>query len=161
VTPTAVRPATPDDRAGIDAILTASWGIPYAARLGELLDLRTLPAIVAPGPDGLTGVLTYRHEGDDFEVVSIDAMPRHGGVGTQLLRAAAQTARGAGVSRLWLVTTNDNLDALRFYQRRGLRLAGVHPGAVARSRELKPAIPETGAYGIPIRDEIVLELPLA
>ena len=64
------------------------------------------------------------------------------------------------VRRLWLVTTNDNLDALRFYQRRGLRIVAVSPGAVDRSRALKPEIPRLGAYGIPLRDEIVLELPL-
>jgi GNAT superfamily N-acetyltransferase len=156
-----VRLATAEDRDAIEGVFASSWGGPYVARLGELLDLRTFPTLVTDGPDGLTGVLTYRLDGDDFEVVSIDAVPRHAGVGTHLLRAAAETACAAGVPRLWLVTTNDNLDALRFYQRRGLRLARVHPGAVARSRTLKPTIPETGAYGIPIRDEVVLEMPLA
>jgi hypothetical protein len=66
-----------------------------------------------------------------------------------------------GCRRPWLVTTNDNLDALRFYQRRGFRLAEPHDGAVDRSREtLKPSIPEVGEYGIPIRDELVLERAL-
>jgi hypothetical protein len=58
------------------------------------------------------------------------------------------------------VTTNDNLDALRFYQRRGMRLVGLAPDAVKVSRAFKPSIPEIGAYGIPIRDELTLELPL-
>jgi hypothetical protein len=59
---------------------------------------------------------------------------------------------------VWLVTTNDNLDALRFYQRRGLRLVAVHAGAVDEARRLKPEIARVGEYGIPIRDEIELEL---
>jgi hypothetical protein len=60
--------------------------------------------------------------------------------------------------RVWLVTTNDNLDALRFYQRRGFRIAQVRPGAVDETRKtLKPSIAEVGDFGIPIRDEIVLE----
>jgi GNAT superfamily N-acetyltransferase len=75
------------------------------------------------------------------------------GVGTALLAAVERKAR-----RLWLLTTNDNVDALRFYQRRGFRLAELHPGGVEESRaRLKPEIPETGEYGIPIRDELILE----
>ena len=68
--------------------------------------------------------------------------------------------RAAGLRRVWLVTTNDNLDALRFYQRRGLRIAAVHPGAVDRSRAVKPTIPLVDAYGIPLRDELIMELRL-
>jgi ribosomal protein S18 acetylase RimI-like enzyme len=56
-----------------------------------------------------------------------------------------------------VTTTNDNLNALRFYQRRGFRIMGVHPGAVNEARRLKPSIPAIGAYGIPICDEIDLE----
>jgi GNAT superfamily N-acetyltransferase len=156
-----VRPANPDDREAIDALFTASWGGPYAVGHGVRWDLRTLPTLVAEGPDGgLAGVLTYTLDGDSLEVVSIDASPPRGGTGSALLAAAAALARDNGARRLWLVTTNDNLDALRFYQRRGLRIAAVAPGAVDESRKLKPEIPEIGAYGIPIRDEIVLELPL-
>jgi GNAT superfamily N-acetyltransferase len=73
--------------------------------------------------------------------------------------AVKDIARDAGCRRLWVVTTNDNLDALRFYQRRGFRLRLIRPGAVDRSRELlKPEIPTTGTFGIPLRDEIELEM---
>ena len=66
-------------------------------------------------------------------------------------------AQGGG--RLWLVTTNDNLDALRFYQRRGLRITAVAAGAVDEARKIKPGIPLLGDHGIAIRDEITLEFP--
>lgn len=70
-----------------------------------------------------------------------------------------RAAAAAGASRLWLVTTNDNVDALRFYQRHGFRLHALHPGAVDRSRAtLKPEIPPLGAHGIPLRDELVLTI---
>ena len=69
--------------------------------------------------------------------------------------------REHGLRRLWVLTTNDNVDALRFYQRRGFRLSALRPGAVDEARrQLKPEIPELGEYGIPIRDEIELEMPL-
>jgi hypothetical protein len=66
----------------------------------------------------------------------------------------------AGCRKIWTITTNDNLDAMRFYQRRGFRIAAVRPGAVAAARRLKPTIPELGEHGIPIRDEIELALTL-
>ena len=79
-------------------------------------------------------------------------------VGTALITAVEQLAAGHGCTRLWLITTNDNVDALRFYQRRGFQLAVIHRHAVDDSRSrLKPEIPVTGAYGIPRRDEIELE----
>jgi GNAT superfamily N-acetyltransferase len=76
------------------------------------------------------------------------------------LEAAADLARARGCNRLWLITTNDNLRALRMYQRRGLRLAALHPGALDRTRELKPWVPQIGADGIPLRDELELEMRL-
>ena len=109
----------------------------------------------------LAGVATYVLGADACELLTLHATTRLGGVGTALLTAVEQVARDAGCRRLWLVTTNDNVDALRFYQRRGLRLVTVRPGAVDLSREtLKPEIPRHGAYGIPLRDEIELELEL-
>jgi GNAT superfamily N-acetyltransferase len=77
-----------------------------------------------------------------------------------LIDAVRQEAQRAGCKRLWLITTNDNLTALRFYQRRGFVLVAVHRNAVELSRKLKPQIPLIGEHGIPIRDEIELEMPL-
>ena len=70
-------------------------------------------------------------------------------------------AKKAGCSRIWLITTNDNLHALGFYQRRGFVIKAVHPNALDRSRELKPSIPLISENGIPLRDEIELEMSLA
>jgi ribosomal protein S18 acetylase RimI-like enzyme len=73
-----------------------------------------------------------------------------------LLGLLGGSPRAAGCRQVQLVTTNDNMRALRFYQRRGFRLVALHPGALERSRELKPEIPETGLHGIPLSDELVL-----
>jgi GNAT superfamily N-acetyltransferase len=82
------------------------------------------------------------------------------GVGTALLKAVKTVAAFAKCKRVWLVTTNDNTFTLRFYQKRGFQIAAVHPKAVERSRELKPEIPTNGVDGIPVRDEIELEIML-
>jgi GNAT superfamily N-acetyltransferase len=131
------------------------------ARLGRLEDSLAHPALVAEQDGRLAGVLTYILGAGSCEVLTLHAAERKAGVGTSLLRAVEEVAASAGCSRLWLITTNDNLDALRFYQRRGFRLAALNAGAVddARAR-LKPEIPRTGEHGIDLRDELVLEKDL-
>ena len=124
---------------------------------GILHDLLALPALVAERAEGRCGFLTYRVGPTGWEITSIDAVPPWVGTGTDLIEAVAHRATEAGCRRLWLVTTNDNVDALRFYQRRGFALVAVHPHAVDTARTLKPSIPLVGRYGITIRDELELE----
>jgi ribosomal protein S18 acetylase RimI-like enzyme len=92
--------------------------------------------------------------------VTIDSDKPSIGVGTVLIDAVKEIARQAGCSRLWLITTNDNMNALRFYQKRGFVLVAVHRNALERSRKLKPEIPLIGDDEIPLRDEIELEMML-
>lgn len=124
---------------------------------GRLVDAAALPALVAGDREGLA---TYRVRGASAELVTLDAAVPERGIGSALLAGLARRLRRAGVARLLVTTTNDNLDALRFYQRRGFRIVAVRPDAIERGRRLKPAIPTPGAYGIVIRDEIELELRL-
>jgi ribosomal protein S18 acetylase RimI-like enzyme len=124
---------------------------------GRVLSFAELPGFVAFSDAGeIEGLVTYLVEGEQCEVVSLDAVQEGAGVGTALLERAVEAARAAGCRQVQLVTTNDNMRALRFYQRRGFRLVALHPGALERSRELKPEIPQTGLHGIPLSDELVL-----
>ena len=154
------RPLGAGDREWAAAKLRKLWGDAVVSR-GRVHDATVLPGFVAED-DGSepAGLLTYRIDGGDCEVVTINAFPRGGGAGTALMDAVATAAREAGCRRVWLITTNDNLRALRFYQRRGFRLVALHRDALERSRELKPSIPEVGLDGIPLRDELELELRL-
>ncbi|MGS2614598.1 GNAT family N-acetyltransferase [Micromonospora sp. LZ34] len=157
-----VRPAEAGDRAAVDALHEREWGGPYVIAHDTRYDLRTLPTLVAvDGAGAVVGALAHHTDADGLEVVSVVAATPGGGVGTALLAAATETARAAAAARLWLITTNDNLRALRFYQRRGLRLVGVDRGAVDRARRLKPTIPTVGENGIPLHDELILGLRLA
>lgn len=155
-----VRQATAADHSRIVDLLARSWGSTKVIAHGVVYDAATLPALLAERRGRLAGLLTYAIDGDAFEVVSIDAVVRGAGVGTVLLAAAAEQAERAGLRRLWLITTNDNLDALRFYQRRGMRLVRVAPGAVDESRRIKPSIPLVGDFGIEMHDELTLEMRL-
>jgi GNAT superfamily N-acetyltransferase len=155
-----VRPREAADQAAAQAFLARHNSV-RAARLGELVHPLDHPALLAEADDGhLLGVLTYVPEPGwvQCEVLTLHAAEQWHGTGTALIEAVEQLAAQHGCARLWVITTNDNVDALRFYQRRGFCLAAVHRGAVDDSRSrLKPEIPVVGAYGIPIRDEIELE----
>jgi GNAT superfamily N-acetyltransferase len=156
-----VRERTPADRDAVDAILAANHSA-RVARRGALLEPVRHPALVAvDGDGGLAGVLTYVVDGDACEILTLHAVTRWTGAGTAMIEAARRKATATGCRRLWLVTTNDNVDALRFDQRRGFVLTALRPGAVtAARRNLKPEIPETGDHGIPIRDELELSMTL-
>ena len=115
-----------------------------------------LPAFVAvDGPD-LVGLVTYEPGSESWHVLSLDGLVPGRGIGSALLDRVEGAARAAGCPRVTLVTTNDNLDAIRFYQRRGYRIASINPGAVDRARGIKPSIPLMGRHGIPIRDEVTM-----
>lgn len=144
------------------------------ARRGELIDvlagghglLAVDPALDTTGaPGAVVGILTWRleDEGRQAEIRAVAVMgPERGrGIGGRLLRQALDELQAAGVARAWLVTTNDNLVALSFYQRAGWRLAALRPGAIDElRRSVKPSIPEIGEDGIPLRDELELHIDL-
>jgi GNAT superfamily N-acetyltransferase len=150
--------ASAADRATIVSLLADSWGTTTLLAHGVAYDAATLPALLAERGGAVAGLLTYTVGDEGLEIITLDAVERRSGAGTALLAAAVDVARAAGARRVWLVTTNDNLDALRFYQRRGLRIIGVAPGAVDESRVRKPSIPLVGEHGIEIHDELTLEL---
>jgi ribosomal protein S18 acetylase RimI-like enzyme len=152
-----VRALTPGEL-DFAALPENAWGT-VVARLGELIDLTGLPALLAEVDGEPAGLLTWRHDAaaGEIEVVGLEAWVPDRGVGAALLRAVTDEARRLGASRLWLITNNDNTRAMRFYQRRGWRLVGVHRGAADRSRAVKPSIPVLGDHVIPIHDEVELE----
>lgn len=137
------------------------WGADSVVGHGVVYRPRELPGFVALIGGERVGLLTYHITDDACEIVTLDSFCEGQGVGTALIEAAQDAACQAGCTRLWLVTTNDNLHALRFYQKRGFVLVAVHRNAVDAARTLKPTIPLIGNDGIPIRDEIELEMMLA
>jgi ribosomal protein S18 acetylase RimI-like enzyme len=153
-----VRPVAPGDEPWVREAIRARWGGDIVVSRGAVWEPAALPGFVAEEAGRRIGLITYREMGDEWEIVTIDALVERSGVGTILIEAVLAAARAAGRRRVWLITTNDNLDALRFYQRRGFAIAAVHRDAVTESRRRKPSIPLVGAHGIPIRDEIELEL---
>jgi ribosomal protein S18 acetylase RimI-like enzyme len=151
-----VRQASAADGPWIADLLRDRWAATGIVLRGELIDAANLPALIAEDGGRRCGLATYQFQPDAVEIVSLDALEQFCGIGTALIAAAAALARARGTPLLRLATTNDNLDALRFYQRRGFVITAVRLNVLEGGRRLKPSIPALGSYGMPIRDEIEL-----
>ncbi len=153
-----VREIQQADRPGLREQMVRWWGSEKVVTRGRLVEPAGLEGWVAVDGDRLIGALTYELHGQEAEIVTLNAEHSGKGIGTALTRCMMNHARETGYRRVWLITTNDNLAALRFYQKRGLHLTAIYPNALDTSRKLKPQIPLIGECGIPIRDELELEI---
>ncbi len=155
-----MRPLTPADHDWVSRVMVTEWGAEIVVAHGEVFHPANLPGFAAFVGEEPVGLLTYNIARNECEIVTIDSWRVGLGVGTALIEAARQAAGRAGCGRLFLVTTNNNTHALRFYQKCGFVIAAVRLNAMEESRRLKPEIPLVDEDGLPIRDEIELEMNL-
>jgi ribosomal protein S18 acetylase RimI-like enzyme len=158
--PVFVREANDKDRPAVRALFESDFGRTKIVAFGEVMDIDQMPALVAFMTEDLSGALAYRLFGDDaLHVVALatDPMWQRSGVGGQLLAEAELLARRLKLQRLIVATTNDNLPALHFYQRRGYRLTDFVPNSIS----IHTGQEVSGFAGIPVRDELRLEKRLA
>lgn len=149
-----------DYRDSIAAYLRYFWGGPMVVTLGNLYDTSDLPGFVAEGDGALLGAVLYRLRHDECEISALFSLVQGIGVGTKMLNAVIDTAKKSNVRRIWLITTNDDTQAIRFYQRYGFKLKAVHIGAFETTRRLKNELPSLGNDNIPIEHEFEFELLL-
>lgn len=140
-------------RGTVNAYVRCLWGGPLIVSLGQPYDSSALPGFVAVEDDALLGVALYRMVDDSCEVSVLLTLVQGMGVGTKLLDTVKQAARENSAHRLWLVTTNDNTQAIRFYQKYGFRLDAVHMGAFEAVMKLKGELSALGNDGILIEHE--------
>jgi septum formation protein len=154
-----VRDLTDGDRGWLAEVVTAAWGLPVVSLSGAH-DVTRLPGLVAQEEPGgaRAGVLTYRVEGGSLEIVTLNSLAEGRGIGTALLAGARQRARQAG-QRLWLTTGNDNVQAIGFYQRRGMDLVALHRDFADQVRRIKPLAAGEPGGRITFRHAIELEYP--
>lgn len=155
-----IRPIEEKDKKWIIPLLKKCWGSVEIVSRGKKHVAHELPGFVAVMNNKPAGFLTYRVDKDECEIISMNSILEGRGIGSTLLETVKDTALTSKCKRIWLITTNDNLKAMRFYQKRGFLLIAVHRNALDESRKIKPEIPLVGIDGIPLRDEIELELPL-
>ncbi|WP_079912370.1 GNAT family N-acetyltransferase [Paenibacillus sp. 32352] len=124
---------------------------------GRVHILQELPGFAAMIGDEIQGLITYHLREDECEIVSLDSKIEGKGLGTKLIQLVIEKARQKGCRRVWLITSNDNIKAIRFYQKRGFDLKAVYPDAITEARKIKPSIPWVGYDGIPVRHEVEFE----
>jgi N-acetylglutamate synthase-like GNAT family acetyltransferase len=151
-----IRPTSIADRMWMRAFIEEHWGEERMVVRGSIIYPAELSGFAAEHNGAIVGLVTYQIDGDSCEITSLDSTESGMGIGTALLESVIWAATEADCQRLKLITTNDNLNALGFYQKRGFHIAAIYPGAVERSRMVKTSIPLVGENGIPIRDEIEL-----
>jgi ribosomal protein S18 acetylase RimI-like enzyme len=113
-----------------------------------------LPGFVCKNNGKIIGLITYDIENNECEIVTLDSKINNIGLGTKLINKVIAKAKDQGCKRVWLITTNDNSNAIRFYQKRGFEWVGFYKDAMLESRKIKPEIPEYGNDKIPLKHEI-------
>ncbi len=149
-----------ENRDRINDFIMRQWYTIQMVVHGESIDLSKAEGWYAGEDNEIIGLVTYRFTGNDMEILSLDSLVENKGIGTALLDQAISEARNAGSERVRLITTNDNLHALRYYQKRGFDMICFYQNALDASRKIKPEIPLTGIDDIPLKHEIELELLL-
>jgi ribosomal protein S18 acetylase RimI-like enzyme len=155
-----LRPLTQNDLPHLRQFWIEHWGGEEMIAHGRVYRPEQLDGFVVEEGEEWIGLLTFHIESDECEVTSLDSLREGKGIGTLLMDKAIEEARAKACQRLFLITTNDNLNALGFYQKRGFEIVTIYRGAVNESRRRKPSISLVGMNGIPIRDEIELEIRL-
>jgi GNAT superfamily N-acetyltransferase len=143
-------------RQAVMALFRQLWGSTEMVVSSGVFDIQDLDGLVARQADRIVGIISYTWTTKWLEIVSLDSLVENQGIGSQLLQAAEKIAQENDRHQTSLITTNDNLRALGFYQQRGYHLTELYPNAVTKARQIKPEIPLQADNGIPIRDELRL-----
>ena len=153
-----IEPISKKYREFVDKQIADGWAGPFIVTKGVLHDTRTHPGFAAIRDDIVSGYILYNLADQELEITVLESLQERQGVGNALVKSVIQEAQKAGLRRVWLISTNDNTHAIRFYQRIGFSLRAVHIDAIKTSRKLKPEIPLTGYDGISIAHEFEFEM---
>ncbi len=137
-----------------------SWGSSIIVSRGRVHDVKYLEGFIAIEGQDIKGIIIYNIEKSDCEITLLESFHENCGIGSRLIEKIVSVAKEKECDRLWLITTNDNTKAMRFYQRRGFDMVAIHRNALEESRKIKPEIPLNGIDDIPIKHEIEMELAL-
>ncbi len=156
-----ILPIDSNFRPIVNELIKDEWAGPMIVTKGHTWNTSTLPGFVAIDDDKkFCGAVTYRISDGECEITSLNSLTENKGIGSSLITAVIETTKQNLCHRVWLITTNDNTHAIRFYQRFGFSIKAVYINAIEQSRKLKPSIPFTGIDGIPLLHEFEFEILL-
>lgn len=149
-----------ENREELIRFLAEHWFTTKMIVRGTEVDMTKTEGFLVRADQEIIGLVTYLVRGKTAEIMSLDSLREGRGIGTALVNVVIGEAKKRGCGKIVLITTNDNINAIRFYQKRGFDMARFFRNAVDRARELKPEIPLIGENSIPLRHEIEFELIL-
>lgn len=152
---------TKENREEINNFIVSNWYTSDMAIRGKLYDMTKMDGFAAYQENKIIGLITYlKEKNDEYEIVSLDSLVEKQGIGTALIDKVIEKAKQDKIKIIKLITTNDNINAIKFYQKRGFDLFKIYRNAVEAGRKLKPSIPKIGYYNIPIKHEIEFQMKL-
>lgn len=146
-----------ENREFVNDFIMRQW---YSTKMiirGKEIDMTTVDGIIVTENDAITGLITYIFYGNICEIISLDSLLESQGIGTTLVNKVILIAKDHNCRKVVLITTNDNINAIRFYQKRGFDMVHLYHNALDISRKLKPEIPLLGDNNIPLKHEIEFE----
>ena len=153
-----VRPITENDRKWMSSIWLQWWSAPFVvSKAGQIHHIDDMVGFIAEEQGTPIGLITYTILDTECEITSLISLIEGRGIGTKLLHKLEDRARAQRCRRIWVITTNDNLQALGWYQKRGYRLVAIYRDAMNHVRQVKPELAVLGIDKIPLRDMIELE----
>ncbi|MFX0059592.1 MAG: GNAT family N-acetyltransferase [Candidatus Hodarchaeota archaeon] len=152
-----VRKAIENDRNWVIQLIKDEWASTRIITRDIVHNIENLPGLIAVQDNERLGLLIYNIKNKECEIITLNSIIEGVGIGTALIYKLEEIATKKDCTRIWVITTNDNTDALRFYQMKGFKIKKIYIDAIKKSRELKPELPLLGMNYIEIRDEIELE----
>ncbi|GJQ62706.1 MAG: N-acetyltransferase [Melioribacteraceae bacterium] len=141
-------------------ILEEHWGSTTIIAMDRVHTIEDLSGFVAIQKNMAAGLITYEIRKNTCEIVTLNSLIPRIGVGSELVSRCIKLAREENCEKIWVSTTNDNTDAMKFYQKRGFRFRQIYPDKIDEYRLKKPEIPLIGMNDIPMKDEIVFDMVL-
>lgn len=146
------------DKENLEAFFREHWGSNQMVISSGVYQCDSLPGYACLSDEHLIiGLVTYVDREGEREIISLDSIIEKKGIGSNLMELVETEASQLNIAKITLITSNDNIDALKFYQKRGYRMTAILKDAIDKARVIKPEIPLVGFHGIPIKDEILLE----
>ena len=140
--------------------IIGGWGSDILVSRGKIYRAEDLEGILVYDNEKIIGLGLYHIIDYNCEIVLLETFVQNKVIGTQIIKKIKEIAKTKNCRRIWLITSNDNIDAIKFYQKNGFCIVNIYINAMEESRKIKPEIPYIGNYDIPIRDEIEFEIKI-
>ena len=144
----------------INAFIEQHWYTTTMIIRGKEIDMTKTEGFYFSEGENIIGLITYIVYDNILEITSLDSLQENQGIGSKLVEVVIHEAKERKYQKIVLVTTNDNINAIKFYQKRGFDMVHLFHNALDVSRKLKPEIPLIGENSIPLRHEIEFELSI-